>query len=154
MVDKNLNEAMKERVVAATKKARAEAVRLYTETDLTTEEIGARYGVSRQTVHRWITAAGVPLRGPMGPRNREPEEAQLPADGLPAVLGRLMDAIDELRRELSAHQAYVHAQVEFTQRQLEALTQGLNMMQGAQTVHAQSVTEFMTWARDIVARKP
>jgi transposase-like protein len=39
------------------------AVRLYRDTRLPSADIGQLVGVSRQTVHNWVRAAGVPLRG-------------------------------------------------------------------------------------------
>jgi transposase len=41
--------------------AREELRRLYQLEGLSTAQIGRRYGVSQQTAHRWVRAAGVPL---------------------------------------------------------------------------------------------
>ena len=61
--------------------------RLYQAEGLSTAQIGARYGVSQQTAHRWVRAAGVPLR-PQG----QPTRASTAGPGpLPAVgLGNLV----------------------------------------------------------------
>jgi transposase len=49
--------------------AREELCRLYQAEGLSTAQIGERYGVSQQTAHRWVRAAGVPLR-PQGQPTR------------------------------------------------------------------------------------
>jgi transposase len=47
----------------------AELCRLYQAEGWSTAQIGARYGVSQQTAHRWVRAAGVALR-PQGQPTR------------------------------------------------------------------------------------
>jgi transposase len=49
--------------------AREELWRLYQVEGLSTAQIGVRYGVAQQTAHRWVRAAGIPLR-PQGQPTR------------------------------------------------------------------------------------
>lgn len=56
---------------------RAEAIRLYTDTRLPVDEIGAMFGVSRTTVHNWLKSAGIPQRGAMGPRKTLEERDEI-----------------------------------------------------------------------------
>ena len=92
--------------LATARQERDRAVKLYTETRLPVGEIATHMGVSRQTVHRWLRAAGIELRGPMGPRDRYVELDEATSDdgaasALMREMGLLHGEIAEVRRLLS-----------------------------------------------------
>ncbi len=74
------------------------AVTLYTTTDMPVEDIGRQFGVSRQSVHNWLRAAGVPPRGPRGPRR-----IHLPPDE--ALTGEVLRQLAEIRSALTRLEA-------------------------------------------------
>ena len=137
--------------VTTSAKDRAAAVRLYEESNLTSEQIGAKYGVSRQTVHRWIQSAGVPLRGPRGPRNTG-EVPVVEGEDRHGPFGRILDEIDSLRRDLAELHGSADANWAHQQRQLYALTSTLDQLVGAQREHNASVQELLREIRAAVAR--
>lgn len=88
---------------------RAEALRLYQETRLTVEQIGARFGVSRQTVDNWIKQSGIPRRGPMGPRKEYPELVEIESLAAMDPLVRIETKLDRLAQSVAHLQGSLDA---------------------------------------------
>lgn len=117
----------KGRPLPAGRKERQEAIKLYRDTDMSVDDIGSRFGVSRQTVHRWINDAGVPLRGAMGPRSHE-EDGDIIAEPSRVDYLRLLVEHDDLVKQIAdlvAHQSVEHQELRNQVADLTASTQRL-----------------------------
>lgn len=88
----------------ATQRDRENAIYLYQNTQLTASEIGGMFGVTRQTVHAWVDAAGVPRRGQVPHRADREEttgEMAIPVDdGEPSDLAAV---VAEMSRQVTSN---------------------------------------------------
>jgi septal ring factor EnvC (AmiA/AmiB activator) len=62
-----------------------------------------------------------------------------------------MDSLDQVRRDLAAQDAYIHAQSETLQRQLDALTVRQGEHHGANEAHMATAAEYQNYMRGQIA---
>lgn len=115
-----------------TRAERDRAVKLYTETRLPVGEIAAHLRVSRSTIHRWLQAAGVELRGPMGPRESYLDELGVDETASVQRMAIVMEALGALKNG----QASIEADV-------RELTKAVAELKGALEYHMRLTQEFI-----------
>lgn len=99
-----------------TQRDRDNAVWLYQHTQLPEGVIGERFGVTRQTVHSWVQAAGVPLRGPVPHRSDVEDEIVLSdvdaEQALPTAVAVVLRALAEQSAALGRIEGSLNALVQ------------------------------------------
>lgn len=104
------------------------AIRLYSDTRLPVDDIGEFVGVTRQTIYDWLDKAGVPLRGPMGPRSRLGADSDEGAsDTMQLDDVTQVQAMAVLRAEHAEHAR----QYQMIQRQLGELSSAIASLKGS-----------------------
>lgn len=91
---------------------RALAIRLYRDSRLPAQEIAVLVNVSRQTVHNWVKAAGVPLRGTHSgtlSMDDSPDDMPVPEAVADLRVRSVLDAIATVREDLSSGQESLRA---------------------------------------------
>lgn len=115
-----------------TRAERDRAVKLYTETRLPVGEIAAHLRVSRSTIHRWLQAAGVELRGPMGPRESYLDELGVDEAAATQRMAIVMAELGALKQGQNSIEATVRE-----------LTRTVAELKGALEYHMRLTQEFI-----------